>query len=162
VIEGLVPQSRDRRPPLTGLGAAAKRVAQVYRRARPVGQPVESPWLAALSDAQRAELRERGHRLLATLLEHLDEEGPQRSPDKLVQATAWAAEYGERAAALGASLSETLEAFIRFRGAFVGELASIARRRRLDTREATLLLVEAESAADRVLVALMSGHAENG
>jgi hypothetical protein len=145
---------------LTGLGAAAKRVAQVYRRARPVGQPVASPWLAALSDAQRAELRERGHRLLATLLEHLDDEGPQRSPEKLDQATAWAFEYGQRASALGASLSEAVEAFVRFRGAFVGELASIARRRRLDTREATLLLVEAESAADRLLVALMSGHAD--
>ena len=162
VIEALVPQSRDRRPPLTGLGAAAKRVAQVYRRARPVGQPVASPWLAALSDTQRAELRERGHRLLATLLEHLDEEGQERSPDKLIQATTWASEYGQRAAALGASLSEAVEAFVRFRGAFVGELASIARRRRLDTREATLLLVEAESAADRLLVALMSGHAGKG
>ena len=160
VIEGLVPQSRVRRPPLTGLGAAAVRVARVYQRARPVGQPVASLWLAALSDAQRAELRERGHRLLATLLEHLDEEGPQRSPEKLEQAGAWAFEYGQRAAALGASLSETVEAFVRFRGAFVGELASIARRRRLDTREATLLLVEAESAADRLLVALMSGHAD--
>jgi hypothetical protein len=147
---------------LTGLGAAAKRVAQVYKRARPVGQPVASPWLAALSGAQRAELRERGHRLLAALLEHLDEEGPERSPDKLAQATAWACEYGQRAAVLGASLSETVEAFIRFRGAFIGELASIARRRRLDTREATLLLVEAESAADRVLVALMSGHVGKG
>ena len=42
----------------------------------------------------------------------------------------------------------------------MGELASIARRRRLDTREATLLLVEAESAADHLLVALMSGHAD--
>jgi len=162
VIEALVPQSRDRRPLLTGLGAAAKRVAQVYRRARPVGEPVAPPWLAALSDAQRTELRERGHRLLATLLEHLDEEDPERSPDKLTQAVDWAFEYGQRAAALGASLSETVEAFVRFRGAFVGELASIARRRRLDTREATLLMVEAESAADRLLVALMSGHAGAG
>lgn len=161
-IEALVPQARIRRPALAGLGAAAMRVARVYKRARPVGQPIASPWLAGLSDTQRAELRERGHRLLATLLEHLDEEGPARSPQKLEQATAWAFEYGQRAAALGASLSETVEAFVRFRGAFVGELATIARRRRLDTREATLLLVEAEGAADRLLVALMSGHASQG
>jgi len=96
--------------------------------------------------------------LLATLLEHLDEEGPQRSPEKLEQAGAWAFEYGQRAAALGASLSETVEAFVRFRGAFVGELASIARRRRLDTREATALLVEGEAAVDRLLVALTNGY----
>jgi len=162
VIEALVPPARIRRPPLAGLGAAAMRVARVYKRARPVGQPVASPWLTALSDAQRVELRERGHRLLATLLQHVDEEGPQGSAEKLEQATAWAYEYGQRAAALGASLSETVEAFVRFRGAFVGELASIARRRRLDTREATSLLVEAEGAADRLLVALMSGHAGKG
>lgn len=158
VIEALVPQSRIRRPSLTGLGAAARRVAQVYRRARPVGQPVAPPWLAALSDAQRAEFRERGHRLLATLLEHLNEDG-RPTPDRLGEAAGAAFEYGQRAAALGASLSETVEAFVRFRGAFVGELASIARRRRLDTREATLLLTEAESAADRLLVALVDGHA---
>jgi excisionase family DNA binding protein len=157
VIEAFVPQSRSRRPSLTGLGAAAKRVAQVYRRARPVGQPVSAPWLAALSDAQRAEFRERGHRLLATLLEHLNEDG-HPTADRFAEAAAAALEYGQRAAALGASLSETVEAFVRFRGAFIGELASIARRRRLDTREATLLLIEAESAADRLLVALVAGH----
>ena len=157
VIEGLVPRSRIRRPSLTGLGAAARRVAQVYSRARPVGQPDAPPWLAALSDAQRTEFRDRGHRLLATLLEHLKDDS-HPSPDRLAGATAAAFDYGQRAAALGASLSETVEAFVRFRGAFIGELASIARRRRLDTREATLLLIEAESAADRLLVALVAGH----
>jgi phage gp36-like protein len=48
---------------------------------------------------------------------------------------------------------------VRFREAFIGELAGIARRRRLDTREATALLVEAETAVDKLLVALMNGHA---
>ena len=76
----------------------------------------------------------------------------------LAEATRVAAEYGGRAAALGASLSETVETFVRFRVAFIGELARIARRRRLDTREATALLVEAENAVDRLLVALMNGH----
>jgi len=158
VIEGLVPRARIRRPPLTGLGATAKRVAQVYRRAKPAGHPAPAPWLAALSDAQRAEFRERGHRLLEMLLEHLIEEGTQPAGGKLDQATAAATEYGQRAAALGASLSQTVEAFVRFREAFIGELAGIARRRRLDTREATALLVEAETAVDKLLVALMNGH----
>jgi hypothetical protein len=144
---------------LTGLGAAAKRVAQVYRRAKPAGRPSPAPWLAALSDAERAEFRVRGHRLLAILLEQLTEEGTHPTAGRLDEATAAAAEYGQRAAALGASLSQTVEAFVRFREAFIGELARLARRRRLDTREATALLVEAETAVDRLLVALMSGHA---
>ena len=154
-----MPQPRSRRPRLTGLGATAKRVAQVYRRAKPAGRPAPAPWLAALSDASRAEFRERGHRLLATLLEDLNEEEKHRSEHRLEEASVAAAEYGQRAAALGASLSEAVEAFVRFHGAFIGELAVIARRRRLDTHEATALLVEAESAMDRLLVALMNGHA---
>lgn len=76
-----------------------------------------------------------------------------------MEAEAQATAYGRRAADLGASLSATLEAFVRFRGAFIGELAAIARRRRLDTREATVLLVEGERAVDRLLVALTDGYA---
>jgi excisionase family DNA binding protein len=158
VIEGLVPQPRTRRPLLTGLGASARRVAQAYRRAKPAGRPAPARWLAALSDAQRIEFRERGHRLLAMLLEQLNDEGTRSTAGRLDEATAAAAEYGRRAASLGASLAETVEAFVRFREAFIGELAGIARRRRLDTREATALLVEAETAVDQLLVALMHGH----
>jgi hypothetical protein len=62
-------------------------------------------------------------------------------------------------AALGASLTEAVEGFLRFRSPFINELAGMARRRRLDTREATALMVEAEAAMDRLLVAFMSGHA---
>jgi hypothetical protein len=41
---------------------------------------------------------------------------------------------------------------------FLGELAQLARRRGLDTIEATSLLVTATQAIDQLLVALMSGH----
>lgn len=153
-----MPQPRRRRPPLTGLGATANRVARVYRRGQPAGRAVSPPWLEALSDRQRAEFRERGHRLLAMLLEYLNDQGVRSSAGKLGEARTAAADYGLRAATLGASLSETVGAFVRFREAFIGELAAIARRRRLDTREATALLVEAESAVDQLLVALIDGH----
>ena len=103
-------------------------------------------------------MKDRGRRLLVLLLDHLNEE-PRRSSIKLVEAEDEAVQYGRRAAALGASLPATLEAFVRFRGAFIAELAAIARRRRLDTREATALLVEGESAVDRLLVALTNGYA---
>jgi hypothetical protein len=92
------------------------------------------------------------------LLGQLNEQ-EARPTGVLDQATVAAAEYGQRAAALGASLSQTVEAFVRFRAAFIGELAGTARRRRLDTREATALLIEAETAVDRLLVALINGHA---
>jgi hypothetical protein len=137
-------------------------MALAYRRAKPAERPAPATWLAALSDADRAEFRERGHRLLAVLLQHLDEEGRRQSAGKLAEGSVAAEEYGRRAAALGASLSEAVETFLRFRAAFIGELAGIARRRRLDTREATALLVEAESAMDRLLVSLMNGHVGQG
>lgn len=156
-IESLVPRPRSRRPVLTGLGASASRVTRAYLRTQPARRPANDPGITGLSDPQRADLRDRGRRLLLLLLDLLNEEA-RGSSVKLVEAEAQADQYGRRAAALGESLSATLEAFVRFRGAFIGELAAIARRRRLDTREATALLVEGESAVDRLLVALTNGY----
>jgi len=157
-IESLVPRARTRRPVLTGLSASASRVTRAYLRTQHPGHPAGDPGIAALTEAERADMKDRGRRLLVLLLDHLNEE-PRRSSLKLVEAEDEAVQYGRRAAALGASLAATLEAFVRFRGAFIAELAAIARRRRLDTREATALLVEGESAVDRLLVALTNGYA---
>jgi hypothetical protein len=132
-------------------------VTRAYLRTRPPGRPAVDPGIGSLTEAERADLKDRGHRLLLLLLDHLNEE-PRRSSLKLVEAEDQAKQYGRRAAALGASLAATLEAFVRFRGAFTAELAAIARRRRLDVREATALLVEGESAVDRLLVALTNGY----
>ena len=161
-IESLVPRPRTRRPVLTGLTASASRVARAYLRTQRPGRVAGDPGIAALTDAERAELKDRGHKLLLLLLDHLNEaprSSPLRSSLRLAEAEDQAVQYGRRAAALGASLSATLEAFVRFRGAFIAELAGMARRRRLDTREATALLVQGESAVDRLLVALTNGYA---
>jgi excisionase family DNA binding protein len=157
-IESLVPRPRSRRPVLTGLTASASRVTRAYLRSQRPGRPAGDPGIATLTEGERADLKDRGRKLLMLLLDQLNEE-PRRSSLKLADAQDQAAQYGRRAAALGASLSATLEAFVRFRGAFIAELAGIARRRRLDTREATALLVEGEGAIDRLLVALTSGYA---
>jgi len=162
VIEGMVPHVRSRRPSLAGLGASPERMALAYRRARPVERPGSPRWMAGLSEADRVEFRERGRRLLAILLEHLDAEDTGAAAGHLERAVADATEYGALSRSLGASLTETVELFLRFRGSFVGELAGVARRRRLDTREATALLVAAETAMDRLLVALMRGFEQGG
>ena len=62
------------------------------------------------------------------------------------------------AAALGLSLSQTVEGFLRFRAPFHHELAVAARRRGFDAAETTDLLEAAERAMDRLLVATMTGH----
>ena len=156
-IESLVPQPRSRRPTLTGLTGSASRVTRAYLRGARPGRAAGDPGIGSLTMAERSDLKDRGRRLLVLLLDHLNEE-PRHSSLKLTEATEEADQYGRRAAALGASLSVTLEAFVRFRGAFIAELAAIARRRRLDTREATALLVEGEAAVDRLLVALTNGY----
>lgn len=146
-----MPARRARRP---ALAESSESMARAYRRARPpAGAHEPAGWLANLSDAERDRFRERGKELVGDLLTYLDLEGADLSG-----AESHAHEYGARAAELGASLSDTVEGFLRFRKPFIDELALVARRRHLDTREATVLLVDAESALDRLLVALMTGH----
>lgn len=153
-VQALVPASRARRP---ALAPASDRMARAYQRASPLSTTRERPgWLGNLSEVERGHFRDLGRQLVADLLTHLDAE-----QGDLATAEQHAREYGAEAAKLGASLSDTVDGFLRFRKPFVDELVALARRRRLDTREATALLVDAESALDRLLVALMTGHAES-
>lgn len=117
-----------------------------------------SGWLAALTDGERAGFRERGMRLVGRLLAYLDSGGSR----SIRQAERDAREYGAEASRLGATLTDAVEGFLRFRKPFVDELAAVARRRHLDTREATDLLADADAALDRLLVAVMDGHAGVG
>ena len=150
-VQALVPAARTRRP---ALAPSSDRMAQAYRRARPLTRAQERPaWLANLTEEERTRFRERGMQLVGHLLAYLDAEHGD-----LALAEHHATQYGAEAARLGASLSDTVEGFLRFRKPFIDELAALARRRRLDTGEATALMVDAESALDRLLVALMTGH----
>jgi excisionase family DNA binding protein len=153
-IEALLPAARPRRPRV-GVGGAPDRIVRAYRRAR-AGRPA---WLATLSEADLAGFRDRGRRLAALLVGYLDALDSDDAMANLANAEREAEEQGRQVAVLGISLSEAVEGFLQFRSPFVGELAGMARRRRLDTREATALMVEAEAAMDRLLVAFMSGHA---
>ncbi len=111
-----------------------------------------------MTDAERNEFRERGRRLAALLVRHLDAADRAEAARLLHDADAEANAYGRTAAALGSSLGEAVESFLRFRTPFINELAGLSRRRNLDTREATALLVDAEKAMDSLLVSLMGGH----
>jgi hypothetical protein len=116
------------------------------------------PWLAALPDSERLAFRERGRELVAALLAHLDADDPEVAASRVRECERLATQYGRDLSARGSSLSEAVEGFLRFRSPFVRELGSIARRRGLDTREATSLLADAEAVMDRLLVAMMTGH----
>jgi excisionase family DNA binding protein len=153
----LLPAERERRPSLADLGTSAERIARAYRRARPGGGRPLASWLSRLDAAEVAELRSLGGAMAAALLAHLDAEEPAAGVASLDRAASLAGEYGSRSARLELPLREAVAAFLRFRAPFIDELARTARQRGLDTREATGLLVEAQAACDRLLLAFIDG-----
>lgn len=157
-IMSFVPSHRTQRPALAAIGASSEHMLRAYRRMRPSARAHEpAGWVESLSEVERVRFRERGMQLVSNLLSYLDA-ARNREGTSLAPAEAHAHEYGSEAARAGASLSETVEGFLKFRKPFVDELAVLARRRHLDTREATELLADADAALDRLLVALMLGH----
>jgi excisionase family DNA binding protein len=156
-LQRLLPADRSRRPSIGGAGLTPSRIARSYRRASREAAP-ELSWVLTLTDAQRTLFRERGQILARSLLQYLDAEQPDLAAGHLGSAASSAAEYGDMAAALGLSLSQTVEGFLRFRAPFHHELAGAARRRGFDPSETSELLMTAERAMDELLVATMTGH----
>ena len=156
-LVALAPAARQRRPALALLGAP-EGITKAYREHAPAAS--RAGWLAALPPDQVELFRERGRRMSGCLLAHLDADGPATALATLHEAAGHAAEHGAASARLGASLNQAAQAFLRFRSPFVDELAAVARRRGLDTREATTLLVDAENAMDELLLAFIGGWQE--
>jgi len=157
-INALLPVARTRRPTLARLGASPERMARAYRRRHSTGEMPARPWVAGLPEETRDTFRARGRDLVRLLLEHLDAPDADSASARLREACQLAAAYGREVAALGASLSEAVERFLWFRSPFVAELGMLSRKRGLDTREATVLVADADAATDRLLVAMMTGH----
>lgn len=136
---------------------STERMAGAYRRLLDVTGERRLSLLSEVPETERQLFRERGRRMVECLVAHLDASSPGPAMANLHEAASQAAEYGASTARLGASLSEAVETFLRFRAPFISELANTARKRGLDTREATGLLVDAESAFDKLLLAFMEG-----
>ncbi|HEX8938777.1 MAG TPA: helix-turn-helix domain-containing protein [Candidatus Limnocylindrales bacterium] len=158
-LRSLLPAARAERPSLARLGASPERIVRAYRpAARRAPTEAVAPWLDALSEADRFDFRERGRAIVEALLAHLDASDSTAARLRLQDACQLAADHGREVARLGASMAEAVQTFLQFRRPFVAALAGIARRRGLDTREATDLLVQAEAAMDQLLVSTMTGH----
>ena len=156
-ILGLLPSARRQRPTLERLGETPEHMARIYRRH--VAEACHGvTWLDGLSEDQLEPLRDHGRRIAGALLTFIDAATPEERRPAMLTATSAATEYGRIAARGAGGIRETVEAFLRFRMLFLGELAQVARRRGLDTLEATNLLVTATQAIDQLLVALMTGH----
>jgi len=156
-ILGLLPSTRRQRPTLERLGETPEHMTRVYRRHLAEACHGVS-WLTGLSEEDKEPLRDHGRRIAGSLLAFIDAETPEERRPAMRRAANAATEYGRIAARGSGQIGETVEAFLRFRMLFLGELAQVARRRGLDTVEATNLLVTATQAIDQLLVALMNGH----
>jgi excisionase family DNA binding protein len=156
-ILGLLPSARRQRPTLERLGETPEHMTRVYRRQ--VAQACHGvSWLAGLTEEELEPLRDHGRRIAGALLVFIDAATAQERRPAMEKAVSAANEYGRIAARGSAKIRETVEAFLRFRMLFLSELAQVARRRGLDTVEATTLLVTATQAIDQLLIALMNGH----
>lgn len=156
-ILGMLPSARRERPTLEHLGETPEHMTRVYRRH--LAQACRGvSWLAGLSEDELEPLRDHGRRIAGSLLAFIDATTSEERRTAISTAESAAAEYGRLAARGSGEIGETVEAFLRFRMLFLGELAQVARRRGFDTMESTTLLVTATQAIDQLLVALMSGH----
>jgi excisionase family DNA binding protein len=157
-ILGLLPSARRQRPTLERLGETPEHMNRVYRRHLAEACHGLS-WLKGLSEDEMEPLRDHGRRIAGALLVFIDAATAEERRPAMLKAAASASEYGRIAARGSSKIGETVEVFLRFRMLFLGELAQVARRRGLDTVEATNLLVTATQAIDQLLLALLNGHA---
>jgi excisionase family DNA binding protein len=156
-VAGLLPADRRRRRKMAQLGETPERMARVYRREL-LRTARSSPWIENLDEDDRKPLREHGQRILAALLELFDASTPGAHETALAAAEASSAECGRIAGRAGLPIWATVAAFLWFRMPFLRELGGVARRRGLDTGEATELLETATEAIDRLLAAAIEGH----
>jgi excisionase family DNA binding protein len=151
-----LPSGSRVRPNLERLGETPERMTRLYRR-HLVAACRGMGWLTDLSDAELAELRDRGRDITESLLTHLDAADAAERQSAMAAAIDGARQCGRIAAVASAGIPATVELFLRFRRLFLGELVELTRRRGFDTTEATELLVEADRAFDALLTALLSG-----
>jgi len=157
-VLGMLPAAPVERPTMASLGESADRIRHLYRR--DMAQAGEWPaWMSGVTASQRESFREWGREIVVALLDHLDAGGAADARGRLRPAEIASTEYGRTCAQLGASIRDTVELYIRFRSPFLLELGAVARRRGLDVTEATRLLEAATAAFDRLLSAVVTGHA---
>lgn len=156
VIEAMLPAVRTRRPSLTGAGASPQHIARAYRDAE---RPHEA-WLEGMGEGQRREFRRRGRKLVALIVGCLEAADLEKARPWRAKAEAVAMEYGAAARDLRISLKDTVGGFLAFRRPLLAELAAAAPRRSLDSRESALLVLNAGTVLDELLLALMRGYSK--
>jgi DNA binding domain, excisionase family len=158
-VAAMMPTDRRARPKLEQLGETPERMTRIYRREFERAARW-APWIDTIGEADRRPLREHGNRIAGALLSFLDAPLPAERAAALATAEDSMGECGQIAGRIGLSIEATVETFLRFRMPFLRELSGVARRRGLDTTEATVLLETATEALDRLLTAAIRGQVD--
>ena len=157
-IDALLPRARPAgRPSLSAMGEPPDRIASEFRR-RVRTELTDQDWRARFDEGSLRWFRERGMRMSDLLLGSLDTARRPGREQFLTQAETLGREYGVEAKRAGLSLGEATQAFLFFRARFMAEIAQVARRRALETTQASALFAEADRALDRIILALIAGH----
>lgn len=160
-IRQLLGRATGPEPSMPVLGESTQRVAAlVQRHLEPMCAGIS--WLLVVSADDRQALADAGAAMVEGLLGYVEGGQDHEGERALRPALDAAALYGRLAAAHHGDLGETLEAFHRFRGLFVDDLADLACRHGLATPEATHLLARANDGVDRLTVVLVEAYARTG
>lgn len=153
----IVRGSRDRST-LASLGATPQKISDAYRRTYVSRDGLTPNPSTVVREEDRDEFRRTGRRLVDALVEHLEQEDQGSSSHALDAATDLSRGIGARLASSGTSLTESVALFVAARRPFMAELGTLARRRKLDSREVAGLFDEASQTLDRCLLAFIDGH----
>lgn len=155
-VEALLPRPAGMATAITS-GATAAQISRAYRQSlRTDGAP--PAFLDGVPTGAREPLRTHGRVIASSILRYLEAANDQDRDTALAEGLIAAAAYGRIAGGLGATMRETVAAFVRFRMPFVREMAGAARRHSLGAGGATDLLEAVTVAVDRLLDATLEGY----
>ena len=156
-LERLVLSGSRDRSTMASLGATPQRLTDAYRRTYLSRDGLTPNPFDAVRDEDREMFRRNGRELVDALVRHLGHQQPgsSRSLDAATELSAW---LGVRLASSGTSLTESVALFVAARRPFMAELGTLAKRRRLDSREVAKLFDAASQALDRCLLAFVDGY----
>lgn len=158
-LEGLLPSPARREPSLASLGGSPGRVVDVIRDGMSTACPDVS-WLSGADEQTRLVLALAGRAMVDGVLGYVDAGSRREREAAIAPALEAAALHGRLAARRGGDLGETVAAFHRRRSLLLDVLGELACRNGLSTSMTTRLLASANDAADRLVVALVSAHAD--
>ncbi|MFV2064836.1 MAG: helix-turn-helix domain-containing protein [Chloroflexota bacterium] len=157
-LERLIVRGSRERSTLDSLGATPERLTDAYRRTYLSRDGLTPNPYAAVREEDREMFRRNGRLLVDALVGFLNDREHESSSASLQDATELSSTLGARLAASGTSLTESVALFVAARRPFLGELGTLAKRRRLDSRQVAQLFDEASRALDACLLAFIDGH----